>query len=184
MLSFQPLDPHVHPATEESLRTFFAGVQRILNARPLTEVSGDVDDYDIITPATLLHGSTDFTNPIGSFPPAERIQLNFKEVQVQVDNFWILWMSQYLPFLQRRQKNLLLRRNLKIGDLVLIADLKTARSQYPLAHVVEVFPDDKGNVRSARVRTPNYNSSYPKEPPQFHEYRRDLSKLALIEAAE
>ena len=70
-----------------------------------------------------------------------------------------------------------------IRDLVLITDLKTARSHYPLARVVATFPDQKGMVHSARIRTPNYNTLYPEEPPKFHEYIRDPSKLTLIEAA-
>ena len=43
--------------------------------------------------------------------------------------------------------------NLKVGDVVLLADKNFPRGQWPLARVIEVFPSEDGLVRSARVKT-------------------------------
>jgi hypothetical protein len=45
------------------------------------------------------------------------------------------------------------RRNLKIGDVVLIADENYPRGQWPLAMVTEVMPSKDGYVRTVKVKT-------------------------------
>ena len=43
--------------------------------------------------------------------------------------------------------------NLKVGDVVLLADKNFPRGQWPLGRVIEVFLSEDGLVRSARVKT-------------------------------
>ena len=46
-----------------------------------------------------------------------------------------------------------MKRNLSIGDIVLINDNFSPRSQWPLGRVVETLPDRKGHVRSVILQT-------------------------------
>ena len=61
-------------------------------------------------------------------------------------------MREYVPCLQERQKWLNPQRNFKVNDIVLVADENLPRGQWPLGRVIESFPDDKGHVRSVKVR--------------------------------
>ena len=45
--------------------------------------------------------------------------------------FWKRWIREYLPLLQERQKRLKRKRNIRIGDVVLIVDPKAPRSSWP-----------------------------------------------------
>ena len=66
-------------------------------------------------------------------------------------------MQLYLHYLQKRHIQNILQKNFKVGDLVLLFDHPTARGQYPLAHVVEVFPSKKGVMRHVCVMTVDTN---------------------------
>lgn len=45
------------------------------------------------------------------------------------------------------------KRNFEMGDLVLIADDRAARNDWPMARIVHTYPDAEGNVCSVRVTT-------------------------------
>ena len=68
--------------------------------------------------------------------------------------FWRRWTREYLPSLQQRQKWNEPRRNVVVGDIVLVLDEKTPRSSWPLARVLEVYANKRdGFVRSAKLKT-------------------------------
>ena len=62
-------------------------------------------------------------------------------------------MQEYLPLLQTRQKWLTPKRNVKLGDIVLIVDQDSPRGSWPMAKVIETFPDKWGFVRRAKLQT-------------------------------
>ena len=76
----------------------------------------------------------------------------WRQVQYLADIFWKRWTKEYLPLLQSRQKWLRPRRNLSVGDVVLVAVENSHRNSWPLGKIVEVFPDKKGLVRRAKVK--------------------------------
>ena len=63
------------------------------------------------------------------------------------------WIKEYLPTLQEQKKWNEPKENLKVDDLVLLADEHYPRGQWPLARVVEVFKGEDGYVRSVKVIT-------------------------------
>ena len=69
------------------------------------------------------------------------------------DLFWKRWIREYLPLLQERQKWLFPERNVQVGDAVLAVDPSAPRGSWPLVMVQAAFPDKKGLVRSAEVKT-------------------------------
>ena len=83
--------------------------------------------------------------------------------------FWRRWLREYLPVLQSRQKWLLPKRNLVVGDIVLMVDEDTPRSVWPTARVLKVFPGKDGLVRSVEVKTRNSTLVRP------------VNKLCLLE---
>ena len=73
-------------------------------------------------------------------------------MQYLTDIFWKRWSKEYLPLLQSRQKWTTIRRNLAVGDIVLVSAENSPRNSWPLGRVVEVFADKKGLVRRTRVK--------------------------------
>ena len=153
---------------EETLRTFLTEVEKVMNDRPLTKVSDDSEDLEALTPnhVLLLH-----RNP--AWAPVEidetgKYQARWKHVHLLANEFWQRWTKEYLPALQERQKWLQRRTNLKVGNLVLVADKNIPRGQWPKALVTEVFPDADGVVRRVSVRKADGN------------YQRDVRKICLL----
>ncbi len=74
----------------------------------------------------------------------------WKQVRYLINLFWTRWIKEYL---QTRQKWMERKKNLKVGDIILLMDENDRRGQWPLARVVEVFPSEDGLVRSVKVKT-------------------------------
>ena len=74
--------------TDEKLNTYFCQAESILNSRPLTAVSDDVNDYQALTPNDLLHVSQGLPAPPGVFVKQDVFRRNWRHVQVLADNFW------------------------------------------------------------------------------------------------
>ena len=140
--------------SEESLTTTMAEVERIMNDRPLTPVSTDPRDFNALTPSQLLLLKPNPCLPLGSFgEDSNYCRRRWKQIQYLADLFWRRWIREYLPLLQSRQKWTVMRENMKVGDLVLIADANTKRGEWLLGRISQVNPDEHGVVRSAKVRT-------------------------------
>ena len=61
-----------------------------------------------------------------------------------------------------RQKWRSRKENIKVGDLVLLPDENYPRGEWPIAHVWEVFANDDGCVRVAKVKTASMVATYAK----------------------
>ena len=138
---------------DEALLTFFAEAERIMNDRPLT--SSDEPGLHALTPAMLLTARGDVHSlPPGLFDKHDSITRRWwRQAQYLADVFWRRWINEYLPALQRRSKWTKPTPNLKLNDLVLIADDNTPRGDWPLGLVQSVNTSNDGLVRSAVIRT-------------------------------
>ncbi|XP_041470151.1 uncharacterized protein LOC121419759 [Lytechinus variegatus] len=140
--------------TEEQLHTLMCEVEAIVNSRPLTRVSDDPGDLEVITPSSLLNMKRTSTLPpckstMGDIYARRR----WKQMQHLADDFWRRWIREYLPSLQQRQRWEQPERNLDVGDVVLIADGTLPRGCWLMGRVCEIHPDKHGRVRSAKVKT-------------------------------
>ena len=59
---------------------------------------------------------------------------------------------EWLPSLSPRKKRGKEKRDLEVGDLVLILSTDTPRGKWPLGRIVQVFPGPDGHVRTADVK--------------------------------
>ena len=140
--------------SDEMLRTLMSEVEGILNGRPLTPVSSDPRDLDLLTPNHLLLLRANPNLPPGVFNKEEMYgKRRWRQVQYMANIFRRRWLKEYLPTLQERVKWTKPRGCLATGDLVLIADENILRGNWPLGRVTEVFMGKVGNVRSAMVKT-------------------------------
>ena len=140
--------------TDEVILTVMAEVMNILNSRPLTRNSDSPLDDEPITLNHLLH-----LRPTTALPPGlfNKEDLNSKrawrQAQYLAGLFWRRWTKEYLPTLFERKKWTVPRRNMKVGDLVLLADETFPRVQWPLGLITEVLTSRDGYVRTVRVKT-------------------------------
>ena len=81
------------------------------------------------------------------------------------DDFWEEKIQLYAPTLVIQRKWNVNTRNLRLGDVVIVADINVLRGQYRLGMVKEVFPDVEGKVRRVldtykNVRVGNIEQKY------------------------
>ena len=164
------LQEHGDRLDEETFRTLMCEVETVINSRPLTTVSSDPKDLDPLTPSNVLTGKLSvILPPPGSFQREDiYLRRRWRKVQYLTDLFWSRWRKEYLTNLQARSKWLHPKRNLVIGDIVLIQDDSMPRGAWPMGRVVKVEPDTEGLVRAAVLRT------------STGDLRRPINKLVLL----
>ena len=141
--------------THEVLSTLMAEITAIINARPLLPVSTDPQQPFILSPAMLLTQKSGVPPPPGDFTDKDLHTKQWRQVQALANQFWNRWSQEYLPSLQQRQIWTVPRRNLQVGDLVLLRDKQTVRNCWPMAIVTATFPGKDGHVRKVEIKTTN-----------------------------
>ncbi|KAK0131615.1 hypothetical protein N1851_033674 [Merluccius polli] len=163
---------HQQTLNDESFHTVLCEVEAILNDRPITKISGDHNDLEALTPNHILTMKGVPVLPPGLFETSDLyLRRRWRQVQYLSDLFWKRWLREYLPLLQERQRWAKERRSLVPGDIVLIADPSAPRGSWLLGRVLETYPDRRGLVRSARVKTKTSTLDRP------------LTKLCLLQEA-
>ena len=154
---------------DETLATFFAEVEKIMNDRPITSVSNDPNDLEALTPNDVLLLRKNPCVAPDDFASVDKYRTRWKHVQLLANRFWQRWIREYLPTLQERQKWLDEQPNLRKGDLVLVADHNVPRGKWPKGLVEQTYPDSDQVVRRVLVRT------------AAGVVQRDVRKLCLLE---
>ncbi|KAK0142198.1 hypothetical protein N1851_020135 [Merluccius polli] len=109
---------------EEGLQTFFCECEAILNSRPITTPSNDMNDLEALTPQHLLLLKTQ--------PDSSR-QMTI----MRAENGGKSTPS----------------RNFIPGDVVLIVDESAPRGSWLMGRIVKTMEDEHGMVRKVRVKT-------------------------------
>lgn len=138
---------------DEALQTLFCEVESIMNNRPLTRSSKDPNDLEVLTPNHILLLKSETYMPVGVFSKHDTyVQRRWRQVQYLADQFWKRWSTEYLHTLQERQRWHKAKRNITVGDIVLIVD-SNPRCSWALGRVTATHPDQKGHVRTVSVKT-------------------------------
>ncbi|MCK5873000.1 MAG: hypothetical protein KAG26_09250, partial [Methylococcales bacterium] len=137
-----------------SLRTFLYEVMAIVNSRPLSAES--LESPDGPRPLTPNHILTMKSSPIlpppGVFDdPDLYVRRRWRRVQRLAEEFWRIWQRQYLTTQQYRRKWQRPRRNLQVGDVVVLHEEGVSRMSWRLARINETYPSGDGLVRSIRL---------------------------------
>ena len=153
---------------DEMLATLLCEAESIINSRPLTAISDDVDDLAPLSPGMLLT-----LKKGGGWAPISTTgcayaRKRWKQVQYLADLFWSRWRREYLQSLQSRQKWATPKRNVQVGDIVLLVEANIARSQWSLGRIIEATAGKDDLVRSVVVRV------------RGSEYRRPVNKCILV----
>jgi len=140
---------------DSSLRTMFYEAMSIVNNRPLTiETINDPKGVEPLTPNHLLTMKEAVPLP----PPGKFVREDlyarkrWRRVQYLTEQFWHRWRKEYLTSLSLRQQWHAPRRNVSVGDVVMIKEDNIPRNEWKLAKVVVANEDDDGLVRKVRIQ--------------------------------
>ena len=139
---------------DESLRTLLIDVEVIVNSRPFTtDLLSDVNSMIPLSPINLLTlKSRVLMPPIGGFTaPDIYCGKHWRRVQHISDEFWSRCRKEVLATLQCQQKLNTIRRNCKVGDIVLLKEAAAERNSWPMAKIVATNIDENGFVRSVKL---------------------------------
>ena len=149
--------------TLESLQTIIVEVEALLNNRPLTYTSSDINDPEPISPSHLRHGRKIVTLPHLSVQDDEIRDPNFednselrhrvKRQALVIERFWNRWKNEYLTALRETHRTTGNNdQRVKVGDVVLVHD-DTKRINWKLAVIESLNKGADGMTRSANIRT-------------------------------
>ncbi|XP_026015330.1 uncharacterized protein LOC113016608 [Astatotilapia calliptera] len=139
---------------DASLRAFFYEAMTIVNSRPLTiENLHDPNSLEPLTPNHLLTlKSTMALPPPGKFIREDMYaRKRWRHVQYLAEQFWSRWQKEYLANIAFRQRWHTPKRNLQIGDIVIMKDEDLPRNEWRLGRVVETTMDRDGLVRRVKL---------------------------------
>ena len=140
---------------DSSLRTVFYEVMAIVNSRPLSV--SELDNPKEIQPLTPNHILTAKANipypPPGEFERSDiYLRKRWRRVQYLLEQFWAQWKREYLNQISLRQKWHTPRRNMRVGDIVIVKDIDLPRNHWPMGMVVDAKQGSDGLVRTVKVR--------------------------------
>ena len=173
---------------EESLQTLMCEAEAIVNSRPLTtDQMGDPDSPNPLTPSHLLTMKSKIVLPPPGVFQSEDLycRKRWRRVQHLANEFWVRWRKEFLLSLQQRQKWIRPRRNLTVGDVVLVKDDNLPRNSWQLSRVAEVYPSSDGHVRKVKVATADGTlDKTGRRPGPVRYLERPVQKLVLLLPAE
>ena len=135
------------------LLTTFYDIANLLNQRPIGIKPGD--DLSLGTylcPNDLVLGHNCNRAPNETFEESDNLTKRYQFINQVVSSFWKKWNRDYFPTLIVRQKWHVDRRNVIVGDIVLLQDANSIKGSWKLAQVAKVFTDADNKVRNVTVR--------------------------------
>ena len=175
--------------------TTLTEVEVVLNSRPLTHSSSDINDMPPPTPSTPSHflcayrllnlpdthgkqmrqeDDEEYVPSIYSTKTSLKRRAEYHEKPIA--SLWVRWKKEYIVNLRQihshNKTSIVQESQIKASDIVLVHD-NLPRSQWKLAVVSEVLKGCDGIVRSAKLRTSKEN-----------ELRQPIEKLYPLKVSE
>ena len=115
--------------------------------------------------------------PPGNFVKEEiYARKRWREVQFLAEQFWSRWQKEYLINLNSRQKWFQPKRNLKIGDIVIVEE-EVPRNEWPLSKITDTSTDQQGLVRSVKIKLGSRNPQKKGNDTNSHIIERPVQKV-------
>ncbi|XP_015595911.1 uncharacterized protein LOC107268059 isoform X2 [Cephus cinctus] len=122
--------------------------------RPLTPMSDNPEDVDVLTPGHFIMEGPPLVQPEPTLLHLSPGRLaRWQLVQRLVQGFWRRWSSEYLSGLQQRQKWRTKQENMKLNDLVLIKEPNLPPARWRLARIINLHPGADSLVRVLTLQT-------------------------------
>ena len=154
--------------------TALSQVSAILNSRPLTYASSDINEMRVLSPSNFLYPYTITPSSSTILPPipagGDHLRGTWREVRRLATIFQDRWQTEYLKTLMPRTKWKKSNPNLYIGQIVLLVDEQEPRRDWKLARVDKILSQDENHVRRVIVTTADKKS-----------FERHVTKLVALE---
>ena len=137
--------------------TALTQVSAILNSRPLTHASTSVDDMRTLSPADFLYPYTITPSYTTILPPipagGDHMRAAWREVRRITEEFRIRWKTEYVQSLLSRPKWKKGATPLYEGQLVILTDDQSHRSDWKIGRIVKCISSDLNHGRRYVVQT-------------------------------
>ncbi|GFT72432.1 integrase catalytic domain-containing protein [Trichonephila clavipes] len=140
--------------TLEEFLTIITQIEGILNSRPITPLSEDIDDLEALTPGHFLIGRpiTSISEP-NLLDKTENTLSWWQKLTKIVQHIWTKWSRDYLNNLQQRNKWQFHKDNVKLNTMFLIKEDNLPVNKWSLGHITKLFPGTDGKVRVVEINT-------------------------------
>ena len=173
--------------TFSELQTVCYEAANLVNERPIGRHPTMPEDGSYLCPNDLLLGRATPRVPSGPFRQTSNPKHRYEFVQRIIDAFWKKWTRDFFPSLIVRQKWHTARRNVLVGDVVLIQDTNQVRGNRKLGIVSRADPGDDGKVRKVEVLYKNPKPGEAVEKYQGRGYvtvERPVHRLIVLVPAD
>lgn len=163
------------------LQTVMFEIANILNERPIGMKNGSsAVQGSYLCPNDLILGRASVKAPEGIFTHNVSTKSRQNFINDIVKSFWKKWMIHYFPTLIIQQKWHCEKRNLRVGDVVIVQDQNTIKGTWKLAEVCSIIPSSDGKVRDVEIRYKIQKENGDYEGQQDVRVNRSVHKLVLI----
>ena len=139
--------------TFAELTTLLAEIAQMLNSRPLVRsVNEDVLAGGAITPNHLILGRASVQVPEVELEGKVGLTRRLRFIREVRDDFWKKWLMQVFPNLVPSYRWKRQRRDVVVGDVVLLKDASLVSRKFKLAIVTETRQGLDGRVRSLKLK--------------------------------
>ena len=134
--------------TKGEMDTVLAEISAIINSRPLGRRPGeDVMTGGPITPLHLLSGRASIHTPEVQFSVDSSLVKRLQFIDQTTSEFWRKWHEQVFENLVPNYQWNTQKRNVRVGDVVLVKESNVLKGEYRLAKVKEAKAGSDGRVR-------------------------------------
>lgn len=155
--------------THEELSTLLARISMCLNSRPLSAMSDDPQDLTVLTPGHFLVGGPMVQPWAPDYTEIPNCRLKaWQQLHKIQQEFWNRWREEVILEQNSRNKWLVPRRNLAVGDMVMLRNHMTPPTTWLMGRVIAVFPGKDDLVRIVEVRT------------EHSVFKRPIGQLCLL----
>ncbi|XP_057653929.1 uncharacterized protein LOC130892501 [Diorhabda carinulata] len=141
--------------TYENFYSLLVQIESIVNSRPLTPLSEDPDDSDVLTPGHFIIGAPLTFLPEKSLDVKHsRLSCRYKQLRALFEQFWRSWSRSYLQTLQERPKWQVANDIYKVGQCIVLHD-DAAPLAWKIGRIMNVHPGADGHIRVVTVKVKN-----------------------------
>ena len=169
-----------HRLTFSELLTVFYETANLTNERPIGKHPTELDEFAYLSPNHLILGRASNRVPAGPFKEPTNNRQRFEFIQSIVDDFWKRWIRDFFPSLLIEPKWHVEKRNVQVGDVVIIQDSNVVRGEWKLGLVQSVLPSDDGKVRRVKVSYKNDDGQKRYDGTKYTTIERPIQKLVVI----
>lgn len=146
---------HNQRMTYEELSTVLTRIEACLNSRPMVALVDEPQlDSMVLSPGHFLIGRPLIARPEIDLTDTKMNRLTrWQLVQRMHQDFWKIWSQDYLNTLRQRYKWQEGKKDVEVGDVVVICNENLPPLSWLIGRIIAVHPGNDGRVRVVTIKT-------------------------------